>query len=190
MIRVVLPAFDEVRELEEDGVGDVMGYDLRGHHGPDVVDLFLAYELAYGLDDEDAPVGGWDVALVWRHTVPIRSTGGWRYLYSTGPGAGWTPVTQLVKAWPTRHWCINHPYEPGGTGFPASMLVDGEQTVTENLPDPDAIDPHPVVEAPTKYSTTGYVYMCRECSRSFSERYNAAQAEALAAYYAEQAVTP
>jgi len=173
--------FDVVRELDGEEVGGIMGFDLRGHYGPDDVDLFLAYEAAEYFDDEYAPVGGWDVATAWRHTTPIPITGGWRYSYRNRPGAGWTPVTQLLKAWETRHWCINHPLEAGDQGIPASMLVDGEQMVTENLPDPDAIDPHPVVEAPTKYTTTGYVYMCRECSKAFNERYRAAQAEALAA---------
>ena len=166
-----LPDFDEVREWDGDDFGNLMAFDLRGHHDFDVVERFLLIEATDGLDLTE----GWDVSHGYRHCSPQGL-----YTYATTGGRGWTPVTHLEINNGAVMWCINHPWEPWASGFPAENIVDGAALVAANLPDPQDPDPRLVVAS---YRTgEGYVYMCHSCARSFGERLQADR-------WAAQAVT-
>ena len=182
---IALPHFDEVREDEGGGdYGDIMGFDLRGHHDSDVVDLFLATVVEDEYEIDPGP-GGWDVTHEWRHTIPNREGGG-RYYYAASGGRGWTPVTRIAEPPHGRAWCINHPFEPYSMAVPATSVLDGEALIAKHAIDPDDPDPRRVVESACGASQPGYINLCRACAKSFREREAAARKAALADFYSKQ----
>lgn len=167
------PAHHVGYEIDGDDVtGDVCAFYIAGHaHGPDDVELFLDW----WADDDEAFSGCWEVTETWLRRVPFR--GGSRYV-TGGPGRGATPVTMLAQPSAWGYWCINHPYEPAVCGHPASSVVGGEEIVAlRSRAVAQDLDPRPDVSHPG--SVHSLIYMCRECSTSFSERLAQARAQAV-----------
>lgn len=165
--------FDEVYELEEGELGSLIGYDLHGRQGLDVIEAFLAqmeYEYA-----PDAPYGGWEAEECWRTTDPETLA----YHYRDTPVEGGVLVTRLSHAHIWGYWCLNHRDEPASSGVPVSQVVDGEQIVAEESAAlAGQVDPRPTVTA-DRLGMGAYIYLCRTCSTSFHDRLKQARAEAL-----------
>ena len=157
---------------EHDGenfTGEIMAYNLLGH-GIDLDDIELFLLDRYS--DDEIEEGGWEVREDWLRKVPTPN-GDSMHVYGK-PGRGARAVTVLERPSGWSYWCINHPMEPAMTGRPASQIIDGEALVARRLSElAEDVDPRPDV------SRDGYIYQCRECSNSFSERYAAAQRKAM-----------
>lgn len=171
--------FDPVYEADENDLGDLLGFDLHGHHDPDTVDSWLQ---GLNLDefgwDSPTPVGGFDARQVWRRKVPRHDF--FVYAYQDHPGRGASPVTQLLLWNQWGFWCFQHPFEPATVGMPASQIIDGEQLVAGLVAAQDGlVEPRPVAALP-RHHGPGYLYMCRDCGDDHSARIRAAQAAALA----------
>lgn len=165
---IKVPQYEAVYEVDDDDVtGSLLGFHFLGHdHHPDAIERFLNTEaLDYLYEpDEDQPTA-WTVVETWVRKVPIRATGGCRFVYS-GPGRGAQAVTFVELPWRRELWCINHPDEPWYVGIPAGEVTDGEQIVEDRLAAmATEVDPRRNVSDDGRY-----IYLCSPCWRSFSER--------------------
>ena len=151
--------------------GDILAYNLHGH-GLDLDDIEGFLRDRY--DDNEIEAGGWEVREDWMRKVPTPS-GDFAHHYGK-PGRGARAVTVLEQPSQWGRWCVNHAYEPASAGRHVSEVADGEQLVARRLAVIAAeIDPRPDVDE------RGYVYLCRECADSFSERLKVARAAAMEA---------
>lgn len=139
--------------LEDDG--DELGYPMALHlfgHGLDLDTIQDTLDQAADEESIDAPEG-WDLEETYVRKVPASY--GWRFAYTGAPGRGATAVTVATPARVPAHWCWKHPFEPWQSGFPIEQMID---------------PPMPMVEP------GGYLYMCRDCARDFSQRLTEARA--------------
>lgn len=139
--------------------GRILAYNLRGHGiDLDAIERFLLDR--YGDDEIDE--GGWEVREDWLRKVP--TTDGMAHCYGK-PGRGARAVTVLERPGGWGWWCINHPTEPANVGRHVSEIIDGAELVAKRLAEmAQEIDPRANVDE------RGYVYLCRACAESFSER--------------------
>ncbi len=153
----MITGIDPIHELESDGeCGPLMGWLLYGDVDHDDIELFMA---DYDVEDvfPEGHDGGFEVTEEYVRKVPIRHTGGYRYVYS-GPGRGARKCVRVETANVARHWCWKHPYEPARTGFPSSQFIDPPWPIM-----PDRL-----------------LWMCSDCARDHSERYKQACVQAVA----------
>lgn len=141
--------WEVVLEVDGDELGWPMALHLFGH-GLDLDDVQNALDQA---SDEEAfeATEGWDLEETYVRKVPASF--GWRFVYGSR-GRGATAVTVATPARVPAHWCWRHPFEPWASGHPIAHMID---------------PPIPAV------APGGYLYMCRDCSREFSERLAAAR---------------
>ena len=157
-------------EFDEGFTGEILALNLFGH-GLDIDDIerFMAERYA----DGEIESGGWEIREDWLRKVPTSD--GTMHVYGK-PGRGAKAVTVLEQPRTWNRWCVNHAHEPASVGRHASEVVDGEQLVARRLAVIAAeIDPRPDVDE------RGYVYLCRECADSLSERLKAARSAAMEA---------
>ena len=157
-------------EFDECFTGEILALNLFGH-GLELDDIERFLFERYADDEIDA--GEWEIREDWLRKVP--SSDGLMHVYGK-PGRGARAVTVLERPHGWNRWCVNHAHEPASTGRHVSEVVDGEQLVARRLAVIAAeIDPRPDVDE------RGYVYLCRECADSFSERLKVARAAAMEA---------
>lgn len=102
------------------------------------------------------------------HTV---ADGGYRYVYTAGPGRGAAKVTRVQQWFQWDHWCVNHIYEPATAGIPVEQVLDAPMPkVLVRITPPDRRRSH--ARGPQDGHAT--VYLCEECRHSFFERRDAA----------------
>ena len=157
-------------EFVDGFTGEILAFNLFGH-GLDLdnIERFLAERYA----DAEIDAGGWEIREDWFRKVPTAD--GMMHVYGK-PGRGAKAVTVLERPHGWNRWCVNHAHEPASTGRHVSEVVDGEQLVARRLAVIAAeIDPRPDVDE------RGYVYLCRECADSFSERIKVARVAAMEA---------
>lgn len=147
--------WEVVREDDGGELGWPMALHLFGHGlDLDAVEATLdeaSDEVTFCVTD------GWDLEETYVRQVPASY--GWRFAYTGAPGRGATAVTIATPASVPAHWCWRHPFEPWSSGHPISQMID---------------PPMPMV------SQDGYLYMCRDCSRDFSERLAEARRQVMA----------
>lgn len=190
MPRYRYPDYDSVYEDFDGELGNLQGWDIRGHIPFEDVDLFLA-SMSWEYADCD-PEGDFEVEHLWRCTVkPVDFDGNEiedydAYDYSTEESEGRIPVTRIAHSWITRYWCVNHPMEPYKAGVPSSSIINGAEVVRLHLEMQEAWEQDAGLEARIVVSKTpydvGYIYYCADCYESYSRRLEAARKEALAEY--------
>lgn len=169
--------YEDVYELDSDGeTGPHMGWVLYGDVDPFELDLFLGeWEV-----EEQSPDGGdWDAVECYVRKVPIRATGGWRYVYANNPGPGARKCLLIERNWFWGHWCMNHIYEPASSGFPVDQVKNPIwPMVNVRISPPEHRRPH----ARGPLDGEAMVYLCRPCATKFTERRDEAVRERLAEY--------
>ena len=157
-------------EFDEYFTGEILAFNLFGHGLElDDIERFLLERYA----DAEIDAGEWEIREDWLRKVPTAD--GMMHVYGK-PGRGAKAVTVLEQPHGWNRWCVNHAHEPASVGRHASEVVGGEQLVASRLAViATEIDPRPDVDE------RGYVYLCRECAASFSERLKVARAAAIRA---------
>jgi hypothetical protein len=167
--------------------GSPMGFLLYGDVDALDVELFMGDE---ELTDSFPDGTDFDVVECYVRKVPARDEYGehglMTYHYTDQPGRGARKCTRIEQNTVWGHWCMNHIYEPAQVGIPVANVLDPIwPMVSVRILSPEARAERKHWRGPL--DGEAYVYLCRDCARAFHAREDAARAERLAAYRAQQA---